>query len=68
MAMTLRLPEELDRRLEEIAAAEHISKHALLLQAAQMIVERRGRRSEIAEAIEFVVSHDAELLDRLADA
>lgn len=68
MAMTLRIPEDLDRQLEEIAAAEHVSKHALLLQAAQQIVERRGRRTEIAGAIDFVLSHDAVLLERLADA
>ena len=68
MAMTLRIPEELDRQLEEIAAAEHMSKHALLLQAAQQIVERRQRRAQIAGAIDFVLSHDAELLEKLADA
>lgn len=68
MAMTLRIPEELDRQLEELAASEHISKHALLLQAAQLIVDRRSRRHEIAGAIDFVRTHDAELLTRLEDA
>jgi predicted transcriptional regulator len=68
MAMTVRIPEELDRRLEALAAAEHTSKHALLLQAAQLIVDRHGRRAEISDAIDFVTTHDAELLDRLADA
>lgn len=68
MAMTLRIPEELDRQLEEIAAAEHVSKHALLLQAAQQIVERRDRRAQISGAVDFVLSHDAALLERLADA
>ncbi|TQJ30291.1 ribbon-helix-helix domain-containing protein [Microbacterium sp. SLBN-146] len=68
MAMTLRIPEELDRQLEEIAAAEHVSKHTLLLQAAQQIVDRRERRAQIAGAVDFVLSHDAVLLERLADA
>ena len=68
MAMTLRIPEELDRQLEAVAAAEHISKHALLLQAAQLIVERRARREQICEAIDFVTTHDEALLERLADA
>lgn len=68
MAMTLRIPEELDRELEEIAAAEHISKHALLLQAAQLVVDRRDRRKQIMGAIDFVTTHDAVLLERLADA
>jgi len=68
MAMTLRIPEELDRQLEEIAAAEHISKHALILQAAQSVVERRERSTQIMGAIDFVRTHDAVLLERLADA
>lgn len=68
MAMNLRIPEELDRQLEAVAAAEHISKHALLLQAAQLIVDRRERREGISGAIDFVMTHDAELIQRLADA
>lgn len=68
MAMTLRLPEELDKQLEEIAAAEHTSKHALVLQGAQAIVDRRGRRQRIDEALDFVLTHNAELLRRLEDA
>ncbi|MBN9175312.1 MAG: ribbon-helix-helix protein, CopG family, partial [Microbacterium sp.] len=40
--MTVRLPEELDRKLEAIAAAEHVSKHALLVQGAELIAERRA--------------------------
>lgn len=68
MALTLRIPEALDRQLEEIAAAEHMSKHALILQAAQQAVDRRSRRGQVADAIAFVVSHDAALLEKLADA
>ncbi len=68
MAMTVRLPEELDRRLEAIAAAEHVSKHALLVQGAELIAERRARGELISGAIDFVTTHDAALLERLADA
>ena len=68
MAMTVRLPEELDRMREAIAAAEHVSKHALLVQGAELIAERRARGDLIAGAIDFVTSHDAALLERLADA
>lgn len=68
MAFNLRLPEELDRKLEAIAAQEHISKHALLLQGAELIVNRRSRREDIDAAIDFVLDHDAELLKRLEDA
>lgn len=66
--MTLRLPEELDGALEEIAAAEHVSKHALVLQAVEQLVARRRVRDGVDEAVDFVVSHDAELLRRLEDA
>jgi predicted transcriptional regulator len=68
MAMTVRLPEDLDRRLETIAAAEHVSKHALLLRGAQLVADRSERRAQVTEAIDFVTTHDAELLQRLADA
>ena len=66
--MTLRLPEELDRKLDSIAAAEHTSKHALVLQGVELIVARRGRRSAVDDAVDFVLSHDAEVLRRLEDA
>jgi predicted transcriptional regulator len=68
MALTLRIPEELDRQLEALAAAQHISKHALLLQGASYIVGRYARRAEIDAGLDFVLSHDAELLQRLEDA
>ena len=66
--MTLRLPEELDRALDAIAEAEHVSKHALVLQGVELIIARRGRRGAVDEAVDFVLSHDAELLRRLEDA
>ena len=68
MAMNLRVPEELDRELDKLALEEHTSKSALLLQGAEMVLQRHRRRREIAASIEFVKSHDAELLTRLADA
>jgi predicted transcriptional regulator len=68
MAMNLRVPEELDRRLEQLAAEEHTSKSALLLQGAELVLQRHARRREISEGLNFVMSHDAELLTRLEDA
>ncbi|WP_417374402.1 ribbon-helix-helix protein, CopG family [Glutamicibacter protophormiae] len=68
MAMTLRLPAELDAELDAIAAAEHISKHALVLQGAELIVQRRSRGAQLADVLDFVTTHDAALLERLADA
>lgn len=66
--MTLRLPEELDRALEALAESEHTSKHALVVQGVEYILSRRTRRAAVDEAVDFVLSHDAELLQRLEDA
>lgn len=68
MAMNVRIPRELDQHLDELAAREHISKHALLLQGAELVVRSRARREEIGRGIDFVLDHDGELLRRLADA
>ncbi|KGJ71963.1 hypothetical protein GY21_18630 [Cryobacterium roopkundense] len=66
--MTIRLPPELDSALEEIARQRHTSKHALIVEAASLAVERYSRREEIDAGLQFVLSHDAELLQRLEDA
>jgi predicted transcriptional regulator len=68
MAMNLRVPVDLDRRLEQLAAEEHTSKSALLLQGAELVLQRHRRSREIGEGLDFVMSHDAELLTRLEDA
>ena len=68
MAMNIRIPEGLDRQLDELAAREHVSKHALLLQGAELVVRARARREEVSRGIDFVMDHDAELLRRLEDA
>jgi predicted transcriptional regulator len=61
MAMNLRLPEDLDRRLDQLAAEEHTSKSALLLQGAELVLQRHHRTRDIGEGLEFVVIRDAEL-------
>ncbi|NVM96084.1 ribbon-helix-helix protein, CopG family [Arthrobacter wenxiniae] len=66
--MNLRLPEELDRQLERLAAEEHTSKSALLLQGAELVLQRAGRRRDVEAGLEFIMAHDAELLERLGDA
>lgn len=68
MALNVRIPEELNRQLDELAAREHVSKHALILQGAELVVRRQARREEIDHGIDFVLSHDAELMTRLSDA
>lgn len=68
MAMNVRIPVELDQQLDELAAREHVSKHSLVVQGIELIVRARARRDEIDSGIDFVISHDAELLSRLEDA
>lgn len=68
MAMTLRIPDELNERLEELAAAEHMSKSAFVLRALREEADRRQRRTAVGEAFDYVMSHDAEAMRRLADA
>jgi predicted transcriptional regulator len=68
VAINLRVPADLDAALESVAAAEHVSKHALLLRGAELVVQRHARRAELDAGFDFVLSHDAELIQRLADA
>lgn len=68
MALNLRIPAELDRELDRLAEAEHVSKSALLLQGAELVVERNSRRRELHGLFESVVADHAELLRRLEDA
>lgn len=66
--MNIRVPEDLDKQLDAVAAATHTSKSTLLLQGAQLVVERHARRNVVDASLEFVKEHDAELLKRLEDA
>lgn len=68
MAMTLRLPEELDARLEQLAAARHTSKHALIVEAISSFVDTEGKTARVADIAGGVRSRYAELLQRLEDA
>lgn len=50
------------------AAKAHASEPVLHGQIARSDVQTHRRRQEISAGLEFVVSHDAELLKRLEDA
>ena len=66
--MDLSIPETLDRQLEAIAEDRHVTKSALLLQGAELVVALNVRAKEIDAGMAFVRQHDGELLKRLADA
>ena len=66
--MTVRLPEELDAKLEAIARDRHTSKHAVLIEAATRFANDNARRSQVNAAVDSVLERDSELLERLEDA
>lgn len=68
MAMTVRLPEELDRRLEALARARGTSKHALLVEGATMIVDLETKTDLVLEIADGVRTRYADLMRRLEDA
>jgi predicted transcriptional regulator len=65
--MTLRLPEDLNAQLSHLAEDRHMSKHALLLQAAELLVSRENRRAEISAGLDRILVTDADLLKRLSE-
>ena len=68
MAMTLRLPEELDARLEAIARDRHTSKHAVLIEAATRFADTESKTARVLTAIDEIAEQYAETMTRLEDA
>lgn len=66
--MTVRLPEELDRALEAIAAARSTSKHAILVEAADRFVRQESKTERVLRAIDEIGVEYADALRRLEDA
>ena len=65
MAMTLRLDAALDARLADVAKQEQLSKQAIAVKAIDEYVSRRIARRQ--QALQRIVTEDAELLARLAE-
>lgn len=68
MAMTVRLPAELDAKLEHLAAARHTSKHAVLLEAAERFVSEEFKTDLVIGLTREIAEEYAELFTRLEDA
>lgn len=68
MAMTVRFSTELDEQLQKIADARHTSKHALVLQAVEILVKTASKTDLVMDSVERTLDRDAELLTRLEDA
>lgn len=64
--MNLRLTDEQDRILQELAAAQHISKHEAVLRAIEAQAERVRVSRDVEEYADYALERYELLLDRLA--
>ncbi len=68
VAMTLRMSDELDERLQQLADVQHTSKHSLVLRAVEALVTSEAKADQVMASVDRTLVRDAELLARLADA
>jgi hypothetical protein len=66
--MTLRLTQEDEEILTRLAEQLGLSKQKALLEAMRMVERESRKKRRVNEALQFVLTHDKELMDRLADA
>ena len=67
MAMTLRLSDELDALLDQIARERGVSKQQAVALAIKQVANRDQRRKQMDEVLKLVLTRDAELMKRLAE-
>lgn len=68
MAMTLRLTDEEEEILERLAKQLKMSKQKALIEAMKLVERESLKKRRLKEALDYVLTHDKELLERLADA
>lgn len=68
MAMTIRLTPEQDAKLEQIAQDLGVSKQQAIIETLERYDSREKRRRQMDEVLKLVLTRDAELMERLADA
>ena len=66
--MTLRLTEKQDAQLAAVAESMNVSKQRAMEIALEEYLERNDQERIMKEVIETVLTRDAELMRRLADA
>lgn len=66
MAMTLRLTDEQDAKLTELATIQGISTQQAVIRLIDTASLRAERRREVDLIMDDVLTRDVELLDRLA--
>jgi hypothetical protein len=65
MAMTLRLTAEEEQILGRLASQLGTSKQKALIEAMKMVEQKTAKKRKLEEALQFVLSHDKELMQRL---
>jgi predicted transcriptional regulator len=68
MAMTLRLNDELDQRLDDYARRTGMSKQKVVEQSLDEFLERAHQTAAMLAARDRILTRDKELFNRLADA
>ena len=68
MAMTIRLTPEDELILERLASQLGLSKQKALIEAMRMVEYQSHKQRRLDEALNFVLTHDKALMERLADA
>jgi predicted transcriptional regulator len=66
--MTVRLPEELDAQLETIARARHMSKHAVIIEAATRFASAETKTDRVLSLADEIAERYADTIKRLEDA
>jgi predicted transcriptional regulator len=66
MAMTLRLTDEEDQALSNLASALHVSKQEAAVRAIQETWTRHGVAAEVEDFADYALRRYRDLLDRLA--
>lgn len=66
--MTLRLAEEQDKQLTEVAGALGMSKQQVVEKAVEQFLARESQEAIVGRVFEMIRVRDKELLERLADA
>jgi predicted transcriptional regulator len=67
MAMTLRLPDELNEKVRQQAEAEDLSMQAVVVKATREYLARHGLNAEIDEAMAEIKATFGEALRRLGE-
>jgi len=68
MAMTLRISDTLDQRLNEFTAQSGVSKNKVVLDAIEAYLDQAELKSATRSSVQRIVARDSELLNRLSDA